>query len=163
MLVYVVAQQSIRLSANGRPVQYATEMSVKLQSGVSASKAIPIDKEDITQSLNTFVMVCDNNKHLIATSGLMGSTMPSYPSEVLGYVNQKGEDRVTWQPQQGLRFASVAIKYNGGYVVAACSLKEPEKLIDTVGRLVLVSWIACAVLSAIIFAILHVIFKKIKG
>ena len=45
-------------------------------------------------------------------SGMMGNRMPAYSKGVLDYVAQKGESRVTWQPQVGLRFATVAVKYD---------------------------------------------------
>ena len=42
-------------------------------------------------------MLYDNDKKLTATSGIMGNSEPAYPKGVLSYVDQKGEDRVTWQ------------------------------------------------------------------
>jgi len=63
----------------------------------------------------------------------------------LDNVAQKGETRVAWQPETGLRFATVAIKYNNEYIVAARSLSETGKLIDKLGRLIFMAWLACAV------------------
>ena len=137
ILVYIVAQQSIRLGANELPMQFAIDTSVKLQEGLSAKDAIPVNKVDILKSLNAFVMVYDKDKNLIATSAMSGNKNLSYPKSVLNYVEQKGESRVTWQPESGLRFATVAIKYKGGYIVASRSLSEAERLIDIIGKLVL--------------------------
>ena len=61
-LVYLVAQQSLRLGANELPTQLAVETSMKLQGGQIVKNAIPAEKVDISKSLNAFVMVYDRNK-----------------------------------------------------------------------------------------------------
>jgi hypothetical protein len=159
-IVYLVAQQSLRLGANELPSQLAIETSIKLQNGLSAKDAIPTEKVDITKSLNGFVMVYDSNKSLIATSGVVGNNQPVYPKGVLDNVAQKSEARVTWQPEKGLRFATVAIKYNGGFIVAARSLSETEKLIDKLGQLILLAWLACAVFSILSLGVIYIFLKK---
>jgi hypothetical protein len=158
-LVYIIVQQTLRLGANELPMQLAIDTSIKLQEGLSVNDTIPADKVDISKSLSTFVMIYDNNKNLVATSGIMGSSNPEYPKGVLNYVDQKGEDRVTWQPQTGLRFASIVIKYKYGYIVAARSLKEIEKLIDLIGIIVLSAWFACSVFSALVFGTIYFLMK----
>jgi len=160
-LGYIVAQQSLRLGANEAAIQLAIETSMKLQDGMSAKEAVPVYKEDISKSLSPFVMIYDKNQRLLATSAEMDGGDPLYPLGVLSYVDQKGEDRVTWQPQAGLRFASVAIKYQEGYIVAARSLQEPEKLIDDIGRLVVAAWLACAIFSALAAGVIFFLMKKI--
>ncbi|HEY5583826.1 MAG TPA: hypothetical protein VIK78_04960 [Ruminiclostridium sp.] len=162
LLVYLVAQQSLRLGANELPSQLAIETSIKLQNGQSIKEAIPTEKVNIEKSLNAFVMVYDSNKILIATSGIIGNSQLVYPKGVLDNVSQKGEVRVTWQPATGLRFATVAIKYNNEYIVAAHSLSETEKLIDKLGELVFLSWLACAAFSAFVLAVICVFMKKIN-
>jgi hypothetical protein len=160
-LVYTIAQQSLRLGANELPTQLATDTSIKLENGQNLESALPSDKIDISKSLNTFVMVYDNNKNLVAESGMMGASKPAYPKGVLSYVDQKGESKVTWQTQTGVRFATIAIKYKDGYIVAARSLKETEKLIDTVGKLVLLAWLAFAIFSALASGTIYLSIKKI--
>ena len=160
-LVYLIAQQSLRLGANGLPMQFAVETSIKLRDGQSAGNAVPAEKVDISKSLSTFVMVFDINKNLVATSGMMGSSEPKYPKGVLKYDTQKGGNRVTWQPQEGLRFATVAIRYSNGYIVAARSLSETEKLIEIIGRLVLFAWVACAIFSALALGGIYIFVKKV--
>ena len=72
-----------------------------------------------------------------------------------------GEDRVTWQPQDGLRFATVAIKTGDNYIVAGHSLQEPERLIGIIGNIVFFAWLACAVFSSIALGIVYIFIKKI--
>jgi len=159
-VVYLVSQQSVRLGANEIPAQLATETSIKLQSGQSAKKAIPTVKVEITKSLNAFIMVFNNNKNLVATSGMIGDFQPIYPTNVLDNVSEKNDSRVTWQPTNGLRYATVAIKYSGGYIVAARSLLETEKLIDKIGKLVCITWIACIAFLTFALGAIALYFKR---
>jgi hypothetical protein len=160
-LVYLVTQQTVRLGANEQPTQLAMDTAIKLENGQSASGAVPAEKVDLSKSLSPFVMVYDINKNLIATSGMLGDSKPTYPLGVLDSVAKNGEDRVTWQSQNGLRYATVAIKIKSGYIVAGRSLSEPEKLIDGIGRVVLMAWLACAGFSVIALMIIYTFIKKV--
>ena len=160
-IVYLVTQQTLRLGADGQPLQLATDTALKLEKGQRADLAVSTDKVDISKSLSPFVMVFDTNKNLLSTSGVMGSSEPTYPKGVLDFVTQKGEDRVTWQPQTGLRYATVAIKIKSGYIVAGRSLREIEKLIDEIGKLVLEACLASALFSAIAMVILYAFLRKV--
>ncbi|MEI8216526.1 MAG: hypothetical protein WCF96_05455 [Eubacteriales bacterium] len=162
ILVYIVAQQTLRLGANELPAQFAIEASTELQNGKSIDLIIPKEKMDVSKGLNTFVMIFDRNKNIVESSGILDNVKPSYPKGVLEYVDKNNESRVTWQPQDGLRFASVAIKYENGYVVAAKSLSETEKLIDKLGGLIFLAWLACIMFITIALSIIYVFIRKIK-
>lgn len=160
-LIYLIAQQSLRLGANEQPVQLAIDTAIKLNNGQNANQAVSSEQVDISKSLSPFVMVYDANKNLISTSGMMGSSKPIYPKGVLDNVAKNGEDKVTWQTPIGLRFATVAIKTNSGYIVAGRSLTETEKLIDHIGKLVLEAWLACAIFSGIALFIIYTFLRKV--
>lgn len=159
-LTYLGIQQSLRLGTNELPAQVTIDTALNLQQGKSPELSIPTNKVDISRSTDTFVMIFDKNKNLVATSGMMGKSKPSYPKGVLDYVAKKGEDRVTWQTNTGLRFATVATKTNTGYIVGARSLSETEKLIDHISQLIGYSWIAYVICSTIALVIVSAILKK---
>jgi len=159
-LIYIVAQQSLRLMANDIPTQTATDALIKLQDGQDLNNIISSNKIDISKSISPFIMVYDNNKNLVEESGMMGNSKPTYPTSVLSSVDKKGESRVTWQPQAGMRFASIAVKYKDGYIVAARSLKETEKVIDTIGKLVLIAWLAYAIFSFLVFGFYYLFTRN---
>ena len=161
LLTYVVTQQVIRLGANELPVQFATDTIIKLENGLSAKDAVPAETIDILKSLDTFVMIFDKDKNLIATSAMMGSAQPSFVKGVLDSVDKRGEYRETWQPEVGLRFAFVATKLGDKYIVAARSLQEPERLIDQIGILISAAWIACLIFSSIALGIIYLFIKKV--
>jgi hypothetical protein len=168
LLTYVVAQQVIRLGANNLPATLAVETSIKIEKGQSPANSVPDETVDILKSTETFVMIFDKDKNLVATSAIMGSEKPSYPTGVLDFVDKAGEDRVTWQPVAGPprestnRFATVALKSGDYYIVAGRSLTEPEKLIGVIEKLILAAWGACLVLLTIVIAIIYIFIKKVS-
>lgn len=159
-LVYLVAQQSIRLGANETPMQLAIDTSLKLENGQNEG-LFSSDKLDISKSLSPFLLIFDSNKNLVNTSAVIGNTKPNYPKGVLESVDKNGTDKVTWQTQSGLRFATVAIKTNSGYIVTGQSLAEPEKLIDHIGKLVLEAWFACAFFLFVALVIIYGFLRKV--
>jgi hypothetical protein len=68
----------------------------------------------------------------VAGSGELNGKLPTLPEGVFKYAKNKGEDRITWQPEKGIRSAIVVVSYNspnaqGGFVMAGRSLREVEK------------------------------------
>jgi hypothetical protein len=160
-LVYVVSQQMLRLGENMPLAALANDTSLKLSGGQAPDSLLPADKIDIAESSGTFVIIYDSDKKLVASSGIYKDALPSIPAGVLDYASKKGEDRVTWQPEAGLRFATVTVKSGSGYVVAAAPLKETESLIGKIGNLIAAAWAAFAVLSLALLAALDFISRKI--
>jgi len=97
LLTYLVAQQVIRLGANELPVQFAAETIIKLENGTSDKDAVPNQNIDISKSLDTFVMIFDKDKNLIAASAMMGGAQPVFVKGVLDSVDKRGEYRETWE------------------------------------------------------------------
>jgi hypothetical protein len=158
-MVYGVAQQTLRMSANYIPFQLATDVVNKLENGFSPnSVALPI-KIEISNSLYPFVMILDQNKKVLVTSATLSGNVPEIPQGTFDWVTAHGQDKVTWQPFPGVREALVIDKYrNGpisGYVVAGGTLKLTEDTIDKLGKDILIGWfiINC-------FAIVSIIFLK---
>jgi hypothetical protein len=63
---------------------------------------------------------------------------------VLDHVRQSGEDRVTWQPEPGVRMATVVVRRGdagGGFIVAGRSLAETEDRIQQIQTIAGLLWI----------------------
>jgi len=76
---------------------------------------------------------------------------------VFDYVRQHGEDRITWQPEPGVRSATVVTSYGGahpGFVLAGRSLRLVEERVDQLGLMVGLGWfgILFAALVAVTFS-----------
>lgn len=160
-LTYLISQQSLRLGANDLPAQLAKDTAIHLDNGKSPASIVKSNSIDLAKSLDTFVIIYDNNKNLLASSGNINGSNPSYPKSVLDSVSKKGEVRVTWQPQKGLRFATIAMKNGQDYIVAGRSLYETENLIDQMGWLVLLAWSAALILITIALGIVYLFIKKV--
>ena len=143
-LVYLVAQQTLRLSANDVGVQRAEDTAAALEGGQGAASLIgpPVD---LARSLAPFTVVYDDAGQVVASSAQLDGATPTLPPGVLDNVRQRGESRLTWQPQPGVRLATVITRIEGsapGFVAAGHSLREVERCIDELGLLVGVVWLA---------------------
>jgi hypothetical protein len=137
-LIAATIQQFIRQSANDPQVQMAKDTAASLAAGQSIQNVVSANKVDIATSLASYVVVFDVNGKPIASSGQLNGQMPTIPSGVFDSVRQSGEDRITWQPQTGVRSAVVVTQFKGqtsGFVLAGRSLRESERLQDNITQL----------------------------
>jgi hypothetical protein len=78
---------------------------------------------------------------------------PTFPPGILDYTRQNGEDRVTLQPESGVRIAAVVVRYNNGFVLAGRSLREVEKRESQVEQLsglaMLTIWVTTLIMVAL--------------
>jgi len=126
-LVYLTVQQSLRMGANDPQIQMAEDAASHLNAGASMDSVVPSTKVEIADSLAPFLIVFDESGKVLASSATLHGSIPTYPVGVLEYARQNGQNRVTWQPEAGVRMATVAVPYNSGFVMAGRSLTEVEK------------------------------------
>ncbi len=143
-LVYLAVQQSLRISANDPQIQMAEDAASALEGGASVESIVPAAKVELATSLAPFIIVFDNSGSVLGSSAVLHGAIPVYPSGVLDYTRQNGEDRVTWQPESGVRMATVVVRYSKGFVMAGRSLREVEIRIGNIekisGLAMLVIW-----------------------
>ena len=138
--IYVVATQLDRLSANDAPARLASQVAAELREGQSTT----IDAQphvDLERSLAPFVVV--ENEQGVATegSGFIRNKLVSLPTGVLSSAAQSGQDDVTWQPQPGLRFATVTLKVGDQFVSAGQSLAPSDGRLGTLQVLIGFGWL----------------------
>jgi hypothetical protein len=154
-LVYLVAQQGLRQGGNDPQIQLAEDVAEALGQGNAVEAVMPANQVDLAWSLAPFVIVYDVTGALLASSGQLHGQVPSIPASVFDYVRQNGEDRVTWQPEPGVRIASVVVGYTGtqsGFVLAGRSLREVEERVSQLGTTVGVTWVI-PLLSSLVMVI----------
>ncbi len=152
-LVYASVQQTLRHSANDPQIQMAEDTADALARGEPVASWVPSTRVDVAKSPAPFTVVLDERGSVVASSGLLHGRVPVVPSGVLGYVKQHGEDRVTWQPEAGVRIATVVVGYGGenpGFVVVGRSLREIEARILQVGGFALAAWLMTLAASLIL-------------
>lgn len=141
-VIYVVAQQDLRLGANDPQIQLAEDSAAALSANNSTVVYTAATKVDIAKSLAPFMMIYDNNQQLVSSSAVLDGSTPVLPPGVLMNTTAAHQNRVTWQPRGGVRVAAVVVKYDHGYVLAGRSLREVEKRESSALYLVLIGWLA---------------------
>src|SRR5690242_8213126 len=95
-------------------------------------------------SLAPYLIVFDASGQPVAGSARLNGITPTVPSGVFASVQQAGEERLTWQPQTGVRSAAVVTRVDGaasGFVLAGRSLREVEDRITALEQIVGLVWV----------------------
>jgi len=153
--IYLAVQQDLRQSANDPQIQIAQDAAAALDQGQMPEQVIPPTSLDVSKSLAPFVIIYDRNNQVVASSGQLGNQVPSLPAGVLAYTSLHGQDQLTWQPQPGLRLATIVVRgASGSLVLAARSLREVEKREDQLGNEIIWAWLITMAATLISLAIL---------
>jgi hypothetical protein len=147
---------SLRNGGDRQPLRLAAEAAGQLTSGSPPARVLP-PAVDMASSPAPFVIVYDAQHHILASSGHLGSRTPRLPAGVLTWVAAHGQDRITWQPEPGLREAAVIKPYRGphpGFVLAAQSLQRISAQQRTLTWSIAVIWLAAVAISFLITRLL---------
>ena len=140
MLTYSAVQQNYRQEANDPQIQMAEDAAAALKPGVQVESVIPAWKVDMAASLAPFIVVYDSEGRPVAGSGLLDGQLPDYPLGALRAADQSGQNRVTWQPNDSVRIASVVVPFDGGYVMAGRNMREIEIREDQTFQFASMTW-----------------------
>ena len=154
LLLDVTAQQVWRQQANDPQIQLARDAAARLAAGQAPADAVAgFPPVEFGHSLAPFLMVVDDHGAILASSGRLNGSLRTVPPGVLDAVRGTGEERVSWQPEPGVRVASVVVRYPTGFALAGRSLAESEGRTARLGTLILVGWIGILVgLAALVAA-----------
>jgi hypothetical protein len=147
-VVYVAGQQILRQGANDPQIQFAEDAASRLSRGDPVT-VNGFGQVDVASSLSPFMITYDDKGVVTQTSAVLHDASPEIPSGVLDYAKAHHEDRLTWQPERGVRIATVAVYYSGtnsGYVVVGRNLGEVEKREDQLAMEVAAALVACLVI-----------------
>jgi hypothetical protein len=143
ILMYLAVQQTGRQLANDPQIQLAREASSALRTGQSIGQIVPAAQIDLSTSQSPFISAVADDGTVVASSARLHGELRTVPRGVLGNVRVNGEERVTWQPEPGVRMATVVVRNpasSGGFIVVGRSLAETESRISRIGSLLLVGW-----------------------
>ena len=126
--VYVVAQQSVRASANTEPAAVAAREVQLLAAG---SGTLSEQRVELTADSGPFVVVYDVDNAPVSGTVVRNGTLPVVPAGILATARLQGQDKVTWQPPTGLRFAVLARAGSDGRVVVGGQSLTPFEDRDT--------------------------------
>jgi hypothetical protein len=157
LVVYAAVQQDLRQSANDPQIQMAEDAAAELDGGASPGTVLPNRQIELSDSLAPFVMVFDKSDALLASSATLEGHTPEFPKSVLQ--NLQGQDRITWQPQAGVRSAVIVQAWQGGFVVVGRSLRLVEEREQNTLVLTAAAWaasVAASGVAALVVALLLV-------
>ncbi len=146
-LIYMTAFQIYRNLANDPQIQISEDMAGFLATGKDVNSVMPPMEADIAKSLVWFLTVYNDSGEIVATNGKLDGVNPVLPQGVLEHAKQNGQNRVTWEPKDGVRIAAVVTKYEGGYVLAGRNLRETEERIEALGKKVFATWFVIMILT----------------
>jgi hypothetical protein len=160
MTIYVAVQQDLRQSAYDPQIEIAEDLANYLADGKSPN--IANSQVDISKSLAPFVSVFDGKEQPTFSTGTLNGKPPTVPEGVFAYAKAHSQDRITWQPQPGVRMATVVVYFKGqseGYVIAGRSLREVENRTQIVMLDVAAGW-AAGIAGSFALSFLFVIASK---
>lgn len=150
LALYAIPQQVLRQGANDPQIQMATDLAARLdyygasdglrQGALLNSGAVV----DMTRSLSPFLVVYDDQGRALGSTAQLNGQTPVPPAGVFDYVRGHGEERVSWQPQRGVRVAAVVERVSGqqpGFVLAGRSLREVESREAQVEHMAGLAWL----------------------
>ncbi|MDR3687282.1 MAG: hypothetical protein P4L93_10035 [Coriobacteriia bacterium] len=140
-LTYLAVQQSYRNGLDDPQQQLATDGAALLDAGATPESVATSPTIDAAMSLAPFVVVVGPQDNVLASGATIGSSVAEPPAGVLAAARAQGTDRVTWQPQTGVRIASVsAAAKDGRVVIAGRNMRAVEARIDDLGRITALAW-----------------------
>jgi len=163
-LAYVLVQQDLRQGANDPQIQIVEDAAVKLAAGAKPATLIGAEKIEISESLTPFEIVTNEKGKIISSSATLDGAAPSIPKGVLTTAKEQGDNRVTWQPREGVRVALIAKYFGGatpGYVLAGRSLREVEVRENQMLTLATSAW-AGTLLASLVTTIALVYIARIS-
>jgi hypothetical protein len=155
LMVYFAAQQVGRQLANDPQIQLAREARDVIAAGAPSESVVPRDQIDIAKSSSPWVQVINDSGRVIASSMRLHGELRTLPRAVFDNVRTYGEERVTWQPESGVRMATVTVLTPGSpghFVTAGRSLAETEERINKLGKALLIGWLTTIIVLFIVVA-----------
>lgn len=159
-LVYVTVQQSLRQGANDPQIQMAEDAARVIAGGQPAESVLPAGKIDLSQSQSAYLIIFDREGNPTASNATLHGNLPNVPKGVFEYTLQKGEDRITWEPEPGVRQAAVIVPVSGeqgNFVLAGRSLREVEQRESQLTSLVSAGWLVTMLATLLLVAVFEIL------
>ena len=166
VLVHLAVQQSLRWGANDPQIQMAEDAAAVLAAGGTPESVLPSTMVEISSSLAPFLVIYNDAGQPVASSAILHGATPLLPAGVFDNARQNGEDRVSWQPEAGVRMAAVVVPYGGpqpGFVLAGRSLREVEKREGQLGQITLIAGLAILAGSLAVVGVCEFIYSDRKS
>jgi hypothetical protein len=146
--IYGAVQQAQRSDANYPQIQIAEDTAAGLNRG-DPPLLVANPNVNIATSLAPFTIIYDKKGGVFLSSGYLNNKAPKAPLSMLEDSKGKTYNAVTWQPQKGVRIASVTVAAKDYYVLSGRSLTEVEKNENHTLQIALIGGILSVILLGI--------------
>ncbi len=157
-LVYVTVQQVYRQTANDPQIAMVQEISEQLSEKIDPASLVSSYKMKMDKTQNPFIIILDGSLKILVSNVDLNGEIPIPPKGVFETAKNEKEFRVTWQPRNDIRIASV-IQYTKSpseyYVLAGKSLNETESRIEQLIHFCMIFWVL-----SVAFIFLFFVFKE---
>jgi hypothetical protein len=162
LLSYTTVQQALRQGLNDPQIQMAEDAAYALDHGKTIEEVILGEVIDMDRSLVPFFIIFNLAEQPVAASGQLNNSMQTVPVGVLAYAREKGENRLTWQPQPGTRIAAVIVPYQDGYVLAGRNMREVEAREAQAGQFAGITWLLAMFATVVVMGFGEFVFRERK-
>lgn len=155
---YINDQQTLRQLANEPQTYVAQDAALRVIAGgkpTGFAGAIPIETDTAP-----YLLFMNATGTAIAGSGLLHNAPPILPQGVLDVAKAKGVNRITWQPEQGIRQALVVMPAGDYFVVSGRSLKYTEEQESALLNRAILGWLTMIVGVVIVSIIAAYLLRK---
>lgn len=148
--VYAVLQQDYRQNANDPQIGLANDVAMEMSAGSLPEDALDAHgtKVDPRKSFAVFGAIVDSTGKVTASNMQVDNSTPLPPKGVLTAATLNHQNRITWQPEPGVRIALVVQAYkhddHTGYVLVGRNIKEVETRED------MLFWMAAVTAGAVV-------------
>lgn len=165
VIISAVAQQTLRFSGDATLIDQAESIATTLNSqsakGLQANSKVEVEK-----SSGVFVIVIDKDGTENYSSVQLDGSTPKLPEGVIKAAQEKGRNRVTWEPKKGVRISTVVVPYasqsESGVIVVGRSAKIMDEERTKINEYTLLGLIS-SILILFIILILQNIMKNDAG
>lgn len=158
-IIYIVTQQTYRLSGNDPQYQMAEDAANALSNGADPKLLVSASSVEISQSLAPYLVIYDVAGNMVAGNAKLNGQPLKIPKGVIDYVDKNGKDAATWQPQPGVRQAMVGMRGKNYLAFTGRSLRRIEERIAKLGEQVFFGW-AMSLLAMLVVVVLQEVMVK---
>jgi hypothetical protein len=111
----------------------AEDAAVQIANGAQPASVVPSTLIDAKQSLAPWIGIYGSDGKPITGDVVLNGEVPTPPVGVFTSAQSRGENRVTWQPEGGVRIALVVVPVansSGLYVASGRPMREGEAWIE---------------------------------
>lgn len=144
---YGTVQQTLRRATNEPQASMANDVASSLENG-ARPQDLTKGQVNMANNMAPFIIIYDKDGKVVSGNGYLDGQVPQVPIGVLRASTREKSNRITWQPEDNVRVASVTYATRDYYVLGGRSTKVSEDEIIKVARWTGLVWLVAVALLA---------------